>query len=52
MEEDKRKKIEARLRQMIAAEKSSSEESRPAEVKSYNVTVIRRRKGNPDTQIE
>ncbi len=52
MEEDKRKKIEAKLRQMIAAEKNSSEENRPAEVKSYGATVIRRRKGTPDTQIE
>lgn len=53
MEESKKKQIEDRLRQMIAAENQPAEEKRamePSPARS-RVTVIRRRKGVPDTQI-
>lgn len=52
MEEEKRKKIEAKLRHMLMLADQSREENRPAaESKPPGIRVIRRRKGEPDMQI-
>ncbi len=51
MEENKRKRIEAQLREMFATEDQSKNDSQPAKEKLCGVRVIRRRKGSPDRQI-
>ncbi|MDD2389407.1 MAG: hypothetical protein PHP23_06715 [Desulfobacterales bacterium] len=51
MEETKRKQIEAKLYQMIAQADQAKNEKSSVNRKSFGVTVIRRRKGNPDLHI-
>ncbi|MDD2389408.1 MAG: hypothetical protein PHP23_06720 [Desulfobacterales bacterium] len=51
MEEAKRKQIEAKLYQMIVQADQAKNEKSPVNRKSFGVTVIRRRKGNPDLHI-
>ncbi len=51
MEQDKRKKIEEKLRQMLAIENQSKDEKGLATIRHRGVRVIRRRKGAPDMQI-
>lgn len=51
MEEDKRKKIEDKLRQMILLENKSQDETQSVKIKPSGARVIRRRKGLPDMQI-
>lgn len=51
MDENKKKMLEEKLRQLIAiADKSKSEKKPPAETKLFGVRVIRRRKGATDLQ--
>jgi hypothetical protein len=52
MEENKRKKIEAQLRQMFVQEDQAQNSNHPVEARSTGVKVIRRRKGSPDRQIK
>ena len=51
MEEAKRKQIEAKLYQMIAQADQAKNEKSSDNRKFCGVTVIRRRKGNPDLHI-
>ena len=51
MEEEKRKKIEEQLRQMIALTNQSQTVNRPGKSRPGGVRVIRRRKGQPDMHI-
>jgi len=51
MDDAKRKKIEAQLRQLLADEYPSQKEDRPVETRPAGVRVIRRRKGAPDKKI-
>jgi len=52
MEENKRKKIEAQLRQLFVLEDQSQNNNHPVQAKTTGVKVIRRRKGSPDRQIK
>lgn len=51
MDEEKRKEIEDRLREMIVSASKSQDEIRPNKSKPCGALVIRRRKGSPDRQI-
>jgi hypothetical protein len=51
MEEAKRKRIEAKLRRMIALQDWSKNEKGPAKGTPPGTRVIRRRKGSPDKHI-
>jgi hypothetical protein len=51
MEEGKRKKIEAKLRQMIALHNKSQEKKRRVSSTPRGTRVIRRRKDSPDKHI-
>lgn len=51
MDEAKKKQLEAKLRQMFLNASQTREEDRPAIDKPRVIRVIRRRKGQPDTQI-
>ena len=51
MDEAKKKQLEAKLRQMFLNASQTREEGRPAIDKPRVIRVIRRRKGQPDTQI-
>ena len=51
MEEGKRKRIEAKLRELIALQNQSKNENRPARSTPPGTRVIRRRKGAPDKHI-
>ena len=52
MEAEKKKRIEAQLRMLLQKAKQTQKEERPAESRPATGTrVIRRRKGQPDTQI-
>lgn len=53
MDESKRKKIEAQLRQMFVNEDQLQNKNHyPAEARTNGVKVIRRRKGLPDREIK
>jgi len=52
MEENKRKKLEAQLRQLFVIEDQLQNKDCPAETRTAGVKVIRRRKGSPDRQIK
>ncbi len=51
MNEEKRKEIEDRLRELVASANKSQDETRPAKSKACGARIIRRRKGSPDRQI-
>lgn len=51
MEEEKRKKIEARLNQLFAEQNQNENSEIPMKQKSSGIRLIRRRKGNPDKHI-
>jgi hypothetical protein len=51
MDEAKKKQLEAKLRQMFLNASQPEEETRPTPCKPSGIRVIRRRKGEPDTQI-
>ncbi len=52
MDEAKKKLLEAKLRQMFLNASQTREDDRPAPTRKPRVIrVIRRRKGQPDTQI-
>ena len=52
MDEAKKKQLEAKLRQMFLNASQAGEDERPtATHKPRVIRVIRRRKGQPDTQI-
>lgn len=51
MEENKKKKIEDRLRQMCILEKQMNDKDQVAKDKTIGAKVIRRRKGAPDRRI-
>ncbi|MBT3311101.1 MAG: hypothetical protein HN737_12090 [Desulfobacterales bacterium] len=51
MEENKRKKIEDKLRAMLMHENQPQDEKHQTGNKFSGVKVIRRRKGSPDLQI-
>ena len=52
MEENKRKKLEAQLRQMFVMEDQLQNKNHPVEMRTSGVKVIRRRKGAPDRKIK
>jgi hypothetical protein len=52
MDESKRKKLEAQLRQMFVNEDQVQNNHYSAEERSSGVKVIRRRKGLPDREIK
>jgi len=52
MEENKKKKIEARLREMLLSVNQPRNENRSPSVKSIGAMVIRRRKGVQDLRIK
>ena len=51
MDEAKKKQLEAKLRQMFLNASQNREEDQPTSTKPRVIRVIRRRKGQPDTQI-
>jgi hypothetical protein len=51
MEEEKRKKLEAKLIQLFAQYDEPQESKRPVRADASGVRLIRRRKGNPDKHI-
>jgi len=51
MEEGKRKRLEEKLRQMIALQNQAQEDARPPKSPPPGTRVIRRRKGKPDKHI-
>ncbi len=51
MDEAKKKQLEAKLRQMFLKASQPEDEGRPTPCKPRGIRVIRRRKGEPDTQI-
>ncbi len=51
MEEDRKRELEEKLRQMIMLENQPQEENRQAIKKLNGAMVIRRRKGTPDMKI-
>ena len=51
MDEAKKKQLEAKLRQLFLQAGKPQEEDRPTSCKPRGIRVIRRRKGEPDTQI-
>ena len=51
MDEAKKKQLEAKLRQMFLNASQTKEEDRPTPSTPRVIRVIRRRKGQPDTQI-
>jgi hypothetical protein len=51
MDEAKKKQLEAKLRQMFLNANQTREEDRATLDKPRVIRVIRRRKGQPDTQI-
>ena len=51
MEEEKRKKIEAKLSQLFAQLDDTQDAEPPMEKKNSGIRLIRRRKGNPDKHI-
>lgn len=51
MEEEKRKKIEAKLSQLFAEHNQPENTETPVKQKSSGIRLIRRRKGNPDKHI-
>ena len=51
MEEEKRKKLEAKLIQLFAHYDQPQDSKRPARAAASGVRLIRRRKGNPDKHI-
>lgn len=51
MDEAKKKQLEAKLRQLFLNASQTKEEDRPTPSKPRVIRVIRRRKGQPDTQI-
>jgi len=52
MEKDKRKEIEARLREMIISSNQPRNENQSSGIKSTGAMVIRRRKGVQDLRIK
>lgn len=51
MEEEKRKKIEAKLIQLFAKSEQPQDSPLVVDKKSSKIRLIRRRKGNPDKHI-
>jgi hypothetical protein len=51
MEEAKRKKIEAKLYQLMAQTDFSGEDETPEKSETQGATIIRRRKGKPDVRV-
>jgi hypothetical protein len=51
MDENKKKKLEERLREMIISEDQKLNEKPRPKSKTSGAKVIRRRKGSPDLQI-
>ena len=51
MQEDQRKKIEAKLNQLLAEFEEKKEQTSPAPTASPGIKLIRRRKGEPDVRI-
>jgi hypothetical protein len=51
MEAEKKKRIEAQLRQLLQKANQTQKEERIAESRPAGIRVIRRRKGQPDLQI-
>lgn len=52
MEENKRKKIEAQLRQLFVIADQLENKNYTEETRNTGVKVIRRRKGTPDREIK
>jgi hypothetical protein len=51
MEENRKRELEEKLRQMIMLENQPQEENRQAIKKLNGAMVIRRRKGTPDMKV-
>ena len=51
MEEEKKRRLEAKLRQMIELNDQARKEKRPAKIAPQGTRIIRRRKGAPDKHI-
>ncbi len=51
MKAEQKKKLEEQLRKLMAQAQQPPEEKRSAQIKTGNVRVIRRRRGQPDMLI-